>query len=145
MCKFWPIFFNGIWLYDTQNTFYLIVRGLKNAFLMPLTPLLYRYLTVLWQSSSGSREELGILVVRWKWLFWCKIYFRTYIIIIKVKSTQKNNKKLTYSLSFFCFFFSLCLFWFQIFDLISFFFFKCPFPYLLFHDPQLLCEFLISF
>ena len=43
----WPIFFNGIWLYGTQNTFYLIVRGLKNAFLMPLTPLLYRYLTVL--------------------------------------------------------------------------------------------------
>ena len=27
--------------------FYLIVRGLKNAFLMPFTPLLYRYLTVL--------------------------------------------------------------------------------------------------
>ena len=38
MWKFWPIFFNGIRLYDTQNTFYLIVRGLKNAFLMPLTP-----------------------------------------------------------------------------------------------------------
>ena len=33
--------------YDTQDTFYLIVRGLKKAFLMPLTPLLYRYLTVL--------------------------------------------------------------------------------------------------
>ena len=24
MWKFWPIFLNGIWLYDTQNTFYLI-------------------------------------------------------------------------------------------------------------------------
>ena len=33
-------------LYDTQNTFHLIVKGLKNAFLMSLTPLLYRYLTV---------------------------------------------------------------------------------------------------
>ena len=82
MWKFWPIFFNGIWLYDTQNTFYLIVRGLKNAFLMPLTPLLYRYLTVLWQSSSGSKEELGILVVGWKWLFRCKIHFRTQRTII---------------------------------------------------------------
>ena len=29
MWKFWPIFYNGIWLFDTQNTFYLIVRGLK--------------------------------------------------------------------------------------------------------------------
>ena len=63
MWKIWPIFFNGIWLYDTQNTYHLIVRGLKNAFLMPLSPLLYCYLTLLWQSSSGSKEELGILLV----------------------------------------------------------------------------------
>jgi len=34
------------------------VRGLKNAFLMPLMPLLYAYLR-----SSGSKEELGILVI----------------------------------------------------------------------------------
>ena len=39
-------------------TYYLIVRGL-----MPLTPLLYRYLTVLSQSIGGSKEELDILVV----------------------------------------------------------------------------------
>ena len=32
MWKLWPIFFTGIWLYDTQNTFYLIVKSLKNAF-----------------------------------------------------------------------------------------------------------------
>ena len=50
--------------------------------LMPLAPLLYRYLTVLWQSSSGSKEELGIFVVGWKWLFCCKIHFRTHNIII---------------------------------------------------------------
>ena len=68
-----------------------IVRGLKNAFLMPLTPLLYRYLTVLWQSSSGSKEELGILVVGWKWLFWCKIHFRTHRIIIWDKKHTKKN------------------------------------------------------
>ena len=37
---FWPIFFNGIWLYGTQNTFHLIIGGLKNTFLMHLTPLL---------------------------------------------------------------------------------------------------------
>ena len=67
--KFDPFFFsNGIWLYDTQNASHLIVRDLKNAFLVPLTPLLYRYLTVLWQSSRGSKEELDILVVGWKWL-----------------------------------------------------------------------------
>ena len=37
MWKFWPIFFNLIWLYDTQNTFDLIVRGLKNEVAAPLT------------------------------------------------------------------------------------------------------------
>ena len=41
---FFTVRLNGIRLYDTQNTFYLIVRGLKNAFLMPLMPLLYCYL-----------------------------------------------------------------------------------------------------
>ena len=71
-----------ILLYDTQNTFYLIVRGLTNAFLMPLRPLIHCYLTVLWQSSSGSEEELGILGVGWKWLFWCKIHFRKPVIMI---------------------------------------------------------------
>ena len=53
-----------------KTHFYHIVRGLKNAFLMPLTPLLYRYLTVLWQSSSGSKKELGILVVVKCSFFW---------------------------------------------------------------------------
>ena len=62
-----------ILLYDTQNTFYLIVRGLTNAFLKPLTPLLYRYMTVLWQSSSSSKEELGILVVG----CWRRVSFET--------------------------------------------------------------------
>ena len=41
-----------IWFFDTQNTFRIIVRGLKNAFIMSLTPLLYRYQIILWQSSS---------------------------------------------------------------------------------------------
>ena len=31
MWKFWPIFSIEIWFFDTQNTFYLIVRGSKNA------------------------------------------------------------------------------------------------------------------
>ena len=82
MWKFWSFFFIEIRFCYTQNTFYLIVMGLKNAYLMPLTPLLYRYLTILWQSSSISKKELGILVVGWKWLFWCKIHFRTHSIII---------------------------------------------------------------
>ena len=34
--NFDPFFFIGIWLYDTQNTFDLIVRGLINALLTPL-------------------------------------------------------------------------------------------------------------
>ena len=80
MRRFWPIFFYGIWLYDTQHIL-SHCEGSQNAFLMPLTPLLYHYLTVLWQSSSSSKEELGILVVGWKWLFWCKIHFRTHRII----------------------------------------------------------------
>ena len=76
------LFFIEIWFFDTQNTFYLIVMGLKNAFLMPLIPLLYHYLTVLRESSSSSKEELGILVVGWKWLFWCKIHFKTHRILV---------------------------------------------------------------
>ena len=47
--------------FDTQNTFFLIVRGLKNASLMPFTPLLYHYLTVC--DRAAAEEELGILVV----------------------------------------------------------------------------------
>ena len=74
--NFDPILLIEIWVFDTQNTFYLIVRGLKMH--LPLTPLLYRYLIVLWQSCSGGKEKWGILVVGWKWLFWLhliKIWF----------------------------------------------------------------------
>ena len=35
MRNFWPNFFIEIWFFDTQNTFYLIVKGLKNAFFLP--------------------------------------------------------------------------------------------------------------
>jgi len=35
MWKFWTHFFIKIWLFDNHNTFDLIVRGLKNAFLYP--------------------------------------------------------------------------------------------------------------
>ena len=45
-------FSTEIWFFDTQNTFHHFVRGLKNAFFMSLTPLLYRYQIILWQSSS---------------------------------------------------------------------------------------------
>ena len=40
MLKFWPIFSIEVWFFDTQNIFYLIVRGLKNA-----TPPLYHLMT----------------------------------------------------------------------------------------------------
>ena len=64
--------------YDSRilKTHFISLWGVSK---MPFTPLLYRYLTVLWQSSSGSEEELGTLVVG---LFWCKIHFRTHTIII---------------------------------------------------------------
>ena len=35
MLKICPKFFIEIGFFDTQNTFYLIVRGLKNAFFTP--------------------------------------------------------------------------------------------------------------
>ena len=44
--NFWPIFSIENWFFDTQNTFDLIVRGLKNALFLSLTPLLYVYLTI---------------------------------------------------------------------------------------------------
>ena len=80
MWKFWPIF-SMEYDYMILKTHFIVV-GLKNEFLMPLTFLLYRYLTILWQSSSGSKEELGTLVVGWKWLFLCKLNFRTHRIIV---------------------------------------------------------------
>ena len=52
MWKLCPIFSIEFWFLDTKNTFDLIVRGLKNAFCMSLTPLLYHYPTILWQSST---------------------------------------------------------------------------------------------
>ena len=46
MWKSLPISSIEIWFFDAQNTFYLIVRGLKNAFFWPITPPLYRYPTI---------------------------------------------------------------------------------------------------
>ena len=80
-----------IWFFDTHNTFYLIVRGLKNAFSVSLTPLLYRFLTILWQRSN-IREELGILLVWWKLLFFfCKIRFKIHIFRALALSLDKNQ------------------------------------------------------
>ena len=44
----------------TQNTFYLIVKGLKDAFFMPFAPPLYRYPTMTMTAAVNSKEELGI-------------------------------------------------------------------------------------
>ena len=66
MWKFDP-FFIGIWFFDTQNTFYLILKGLKNAFsysfLEGRAGLLQM---IIWWDCM---MELGILVVWWKFLF----------------------------------------------------------------------------
>ena len=56
-------FFIDIWFFDTQNSFQLNMKGVKNEFFMPLTPLLCHNLTILWQSSRDSKEESGILVL----------------------------------------------------------------------------------
>ena len=61
--QMWPIFSIEIWLFDTQNTFYLIVRGLNNEFFMSLTLLLYRFQTILWQSSSMQYGGMVTFVV----------------------------------------------------------------------------------
>ena len=66
-------FLNCLVLGYSKHT-YLIVRGLKNAFIMSFTPLLYRYPTILWQSREQQqveKEEMRILVVGWKFLFSC--------------------------------------------------------------------------
>ena len=66
-------FLNCLVLGYSKHT-YLIVRGLKNAFIMSFTPLLYRYPTILWQSREQQQvetEEMRILVVGWKFLFSC--------------------------------------------------------------------------
>ena len=53
MWKFWPISLK-IWFFDTQNTFYLIVRGPKNAFFHALDastiPLFDHFVTEQQQS-----------------------------------------------------------------------------------------------
>ena len=40
---------NAICIFSSQNTFHLTEKGLKIIF----TPLLHRYPTILWQSSSN--------------------------------------------------------------------------------------------
>ena len=35
LCEIFYLFFIEIWFFDNQNKFYLIVKGLKNAFFMP--------------------------------------------------------------------------------------------------------------
>ena len=49
MWKFLPFWHS---YFDTQNTRYLIVRGLENEFFMPFMPMLFLYPTIWWQNSS---------------------------------------------------------------------------------------------
>ena len=70
MWKCLPIFNMEIWFFGTQNTFYLIVRGLENVYFL-FTPLLLGYPTIFDRAAASRKEELGILVVGRKWLFSC--------------------------------------------------------------------------
>ena len=68
-CENFDLFFIEIWFFDTQNTFYLIVRGLKNAFFMPFS----------WLSKWGAGFLQMIPVVAWKL---CKIRFTKHRVIL---------------------------------------------------------------
>ena len=69
--KFWPIFSIEIWFFDTQNTFYLIVKGLKNAFLYPFRLHYTAIRPYFDRAAASSKEEMEIRVVGWRWLFSC--------------------------------------------------------------------------
>ena len=77
--KFWLNFSIEFRFLDTHNTFYLIVKGLKNAFFMPLTPPLYRYSTILWQSSEPTVKNIRDS------RSWMKMTFFLCIICIRQK------------------------------------------------------------
>ena len=87
-------FFIEIWFFGTHNTFYLIVRGLKNVFFMAVTPPLYHYPTILWQSSSNSKKELGILEVGWKGLNKDLTIFNWYTLCTRVTKKQFLKRNL---------------------------------------------------
>ena len=86
-------FFFEIWFVDTQNTFYLIVKGLKNAFFIPF------FVDVV-----ANDHPKGPASCKWSYggacllqiissgagLFLCEIRFRTHIFIIW---GQTHNQK----------------------------------------------------
>ena len=75
-------------------TIHLIVRGLKNVFFMAVTPPLYHYPTILWQSSSNSKKELGILEVGWKGLNKDLTIFNWYTLCTRVTKKQFLKRNL---------------------------------------------------
>ena len=89
MQKFWPIFSIEIWFFDTQNTFYLIVRGLTNAFLCPFRLC---YSAIRPETETEQQQtvlgKLGILVVGLKWPF--SSFQNTYDHNIRSKEDPKK-------------------------------------------------------
>ena len=69
--KIWPILSIEIQFSETQNTFYLILRSLKNEFFVHFEPLPYFYLAFFNRASAGRKEKVEILVVGWKLLCSC--------------------------------------------------------------------------
>ena len=78
-------FFIEMWFFDTQNTFHLIVKALKNAFFMP-------YLWLQMITQRGWPLANNHLVGGWIAFSLCKIRFRTHIFI--VGDLNHNPKKI---------------------------------------------------
>ena len=81
-CENFDLFFSIEFVFfDTQITFYLVVRGLKNALFMSSTPPIYRYPWILWQSNSKQKGRIGDNRSWMKMTFFlCKICFRTHTV-----------------------------------------------------------------
>ena len=77
-----------------KTHFMSLCEGSRKCILMPLTPLLYCYVTVLWQSSSASKEEMGIFSLDENDFAGVKS-ISEHIDYNKIKNTPKNISQKT--------------------------------------------------
>ena len=74
-----PYFSIAVWFFDIQNTFHLIVGGLKNAFFMPF---LWLFNPLLSDHFVKEQQQWGGIGDCSSWMKMCKIGFRTHVVII---------------------------------------------------------------
>ena len=86
-----------IWFLDTQNTFYLMVKGLKNAYLMHFPSLhsWFRCSVCFYLKCSSSHNQR--VIQRVKKHFFVKICFKSSTIKNRSQmyTSEKNTKQLT--------------------------------------------------